>query len=384
MEIKRKKVQVLGAYAELSSFVEGDGRTSEYHLMLHVSDVSLTFEEQIGALELAYSKALKECKDAHPVFKRYFLSDSANQEAILLDCVAGEGTPCAISAIQQPPLDGTKVALWVYLISEIEAISLSGGLYSVRHGIYTHLWSGGNTNGAANSEYQTRLLFNNYVLTLVGHSATLLNNCVRTWLYVNDIDNNYGGVVKARNEVFSTQGLTEFTHYIASTGIGGRTSDPHSKVMMDAYAVCGLMSGQMGYLYAPSHLNRTHEYGVSFERGAYIDYGDRRQVFISGTASIDNNGKVLYRRDIRRQTDRMLENVEALLSEAGFTFNDMCHIVVYLRDIADYGYVKSVLERRFPSMPIALLHAPVCRSEWLVEMECMGVKSVINSAYHNF
>ena len=102
---------------------------------------------------------------------------------------------------------------------------------------------------------------------------------------------------------------------------------------MDTYAVDGLKSEQIHYLYAPTHLNPTYEYGVSFERGTYVDYGDRRQVFISGTASINNKGEVVYPGDIRKQTERMWENVEALLKEAGCTFDDLGQMIVYLRDV---------------------------------------------------
>ncbi len=69
---------------------------------------------------------------------------------------------------------------------------------------------------------------------------------------------------------------------------------------MDTYAVDGLKSEQIHYLYAPTHLNPTYEYGVSFERGTYVDYGDRRQVFISGTASINNKGEVVCPGDIEQ------------------------------------------------------------------------------------
>lgn len=61
--------------------------------------------------------------------------------------------------------------------------------------------------------------------------------------------------------------------------------------MLDAFAVAGLKPGQIKYLYARTHLNPTYEYGVSFERGTAVDYDDRRQVLISGTASINNRGK---------------------------------------------------------------------------------------------
>ena len=50
---------------------------------------------------------------------------------------------------------------------------------------------------------------------------TIRDNLVRTWIYVADIDVNYDGVVRARNDVFRRYGLTADTHYIASTGIGG-------------------------------------------------------------------------------------------------------------------------------------------------------------------
>ena len=64
--------------------------------------------------------------------------------------------------------------------------------------------------------------------------------------------------------MFVTQDLTEKTHYISSTGIGGRHADPKVTVQMDTYAVDGLKSEQIHYLYAPTHLNPTYEYGVSF------------------------------------------------------------------------------------------------------------------------
>ena len=145
-----------------------------------------------------------------------------------------------------------------------------------------------------------RLLFNEYVMQLAEEGCKLADNCIRTWLFVNDIDLNYGGVVRARNQVFFTQGLTVHTHFIASTGIGGRQQDPNVLAQMDNYAIDGIKEGQTKYLYAPTHLNRTSDYGVSFERGSYVDYGDRRHVFISGTASINNKGEILYSKDVGR------------------------------------------------------------------------------------
>ena len=82
--------------------------------------------------------------------------------------------------------------------------------------------------------------------------------------------------------------------------------------------------------------------------------------------------------------ERMWENVEALLKEAECTFDDLGHMIVYLRDIADYAVVKSMYDKCFPDTPKVFVHAPVCRPGWLIEMECMGVKALKNKEYAPF
>ncbi len=354
---------------------------NEYHVMIRVTNARLTYSEQVEAVLSAYTCLVEgELKGSCAVFKRFFLSDAANQ-ADYLRAMLAEDSDCPLSVVEQPPLDGSKIAMWTYLQKGVQTKSLPKGIYEVKHGAYRHLWMAGACNQASNSEYQMRLLFNDYVMQLLENGCSLANNCIRTWLYVQNVDVNYAGVVKARNEVFATQNLTDKTHFIASTGIAGRHANPKVLVQMDAYAVDGIKQEQIHYLYAPTHLNPTYEYGVSFERGTYVDYGDRRQVFISGTASINNKGEIVHPGDIRKQTLRMWENVETLLKEAECTFDHVCHLLVYLRDVADYTVVKEMFEERFPNTPKVFLLAPVCRPGWLIEMECMAVKDVCHPQY---
>lgn len=363
---------------------EVENGVSEYHAMLRITNPRLTYTEQVDSLLAAYERLVtEELPSAVAVFKRFFLSDAANQanylQAALLETFDG-----ALSVVEQAPLDGTKIALWIYLQKGVQTRVLPHGDYEVSHGSYRHLWSGTNWNKAAKSEYQMRLLFNDYIVRLTEQGCRLADNCLRTWLFVQNVDVNYAGVVKARNEVFHTQNLTENTHFIASTGIAGRHADPEVLVQMDAYAVDGIVPDQVHYLYAPTHLNPTYEYGVSFERGTYVDYGDRRQVFISGTASINNRGEVVHVGDVRKQTLRMWENVETLLAEAECGYEHVGHLIVYLRDIADYAVVKEMFDERFPHIPTVFLLAPVCRPGWLIEMECMAVKAMRNEAFPDY
>ena len=368
-------IQTEKTRAEVFCFDNGT-EVKEYHVMIHVTAPKLPFAQQLEAVVNAYGELrANQLKGAETVFKRYFLSDASNQ-ADDIYALSAESCDCALSVIQQAPLDGTKVALWAYLMTGIQTRVTPSGLFEVKHSAYRHLWNGSAHNLAANSEYQTRLLLNEYVLQLTEEGCKLADNCIRTWFFVNDVDLNYGGVVRARNQVFFTQGLTQKTHFIASTGIGGRQADPNVLSQMDNYAIAGIQSEQVKHLYAPTHLNRTSDYGVSFERGTRVDYQDRRHVIISGTASINNKGEVMYPKDIVKQTHRMWENVEALLNEADCTYDDVAQMIVYLRDTADYEVVREMYEERFAGKPYVIVHAPVCRPGWLIEMECMAVRPV--------
>ena len=101
---------------EINSF-QAEGGVSEHHLMIHVTEAKLSFAEQLKALFEAYDSVLtNQLQGAHSVFKRYFLSDAANQANTLLG-MSTEGAECAVSVVQQAPLNGTKVALWCYLMA---------------------------------------------------------------------------------------------------------------------------------------------------------------------------------------------------------------------------------------------------------------------------
>lgn len=359
-------------------FAEFDG---EIHVMLHVDARGELFAGQLKRIYKVEDRILTmpEFDGARYVMKRYFLSDSANQVALMR-----KEENVAQSFIQQPPLDGSKVAVWMYMVRNAEIETRDEMVVCSRNG-YEHLWKMGMTYSHGDSAKQAEMILTEYESQLERFNATFARNCVRTWFFVRDVDTQYAGMVVARRENFMEQGLTPETHYIASTGIQGLPADTNAIIQMGAYAIAGAWKpGQQRNLYAPTHLNPTSEYGVTFERGVCVEYGDRAHSIISGTASIDNKGNVVHVGDIVRQTRRMWENVEALLKEADMTFDDVAHNIVYLRDMADYAVVKKMFDERFPQIPCVIVLAPVCRPAWLVEMECIAVKQRHNPQFGNF
>lgn len=373
----------LGVSVQLSSFCP-EGGAGEWHAMLHVEPRGDLFQSQYDRLIEAERRLLSrdDIRGARVIFKRYFLSDGTNQQPLMHD----EPDTCTVSYIQQPPLDGSKLALWLYLQRGTEVVDRADGMGStlVRHNGYEHLWTMGMTVPEGSSYAQTRTLLEDYEQLLARREATMEANCIRTWFFVRDVDTSYKGMVVARRENFEREGLSRSTHYIASTGIGGNPSDPRAVIQFGSYALKGFRPEQLQYLYALSHLNRTDEYGVTFERGTRLQYGDRSHLIISGTASIDHRGEVLHEGDIEKQTMRMWENVEALLAEGGGSFSDVMQIVVYLRDISDYDVVSRMFRERLPEIPTVFTLAPVCRPSWLIEMECIAVTPEGNKDFPDF
>lgn len=124
-------------------------------------------------------------------FSKVFLSDAQNQYQQLIDSdlYQEQLSKAATTVVEQPPVDGCKIAL-LLKTSDQQPDFL---FHSIR-------LTNDETNGM-NSYTQTIMLFEKYLRLIKEQGLSLAEHCVRTWLYVADIDNNYQGVVKARNQI---------------------------------------------------------------------------------------------------------------------------------------------------------------------------------------
>ena len=298
-------------------------------------------------------------------YAKVFLSDISNQEEQLRHSLLMtdflDKTACTI--IQQSPIGGAKIGVLLKTSDEPEAFTM----HSLRLTDDEVMNFG--------SYMQTIMLFDKYLEVLKAQGLNLKDHCVRTWIYVRDIDTNYDGVVKARNDVFRQHGLTIDTHFIASTGIGGRSMGKNVCVAIDFLTAPQVQPDDLLFLKALDHLNPTHEYGVAFERGVRVTLPQKYEYFISGTASIDCHGEVINVGDVTKQAERLLENIEALLADGGATMDDVKYFIIYLRDLADASAIEAYMQQVYPQVPRIITHAKVCRPAWLVEMECIAEKT---------
>jgi len=127
-------------------------------------------------------------------------------------------------------------------------------------------------------------------------------------------------------------------------------------------------------------LNEAYDYGSAFSRGMRIDLNGLTILLISGTASIDDQGKTVHVGDLRRQTRRTFENITGLLAAEGATWKDVVRTTCYLRDIErDYqafNEERSAFygEQRLNPLPASTgIQAILCRPDLLVEIEAIAM-----------
>ena len=129
-------------------------------------------------------------------------------------------------------------------------------------------------------------------------------------------------------------------------------------------------------------LNEAYAYAKpsSFSRGMRIDLNGLTILLISGTASIDEDGKSVHIGDFRAQMKRTLENITGLLESEGCTWHDIVRTSCYLRDIdRDYEAFNEERTAFFKAQGLDPLpastgiQAKLCRPELLVEIEAIAM-----------
>ena len=205
---------------------------------------------------------------------------------------------------------------------------------------------------------------------LLEQSRFGFGDVVRTWIHLRDIDRDYDALNRARREFFRQAGIEVRP---ASTGVqGGPFPDEHD-VSLRLHAVRAPGAVAVTPLSTPS-LNEAWSYGADFSRGLKVVEANRVTLHVSGTASIDAQGRTAHPGDLPAQIDRMLHNIGGLLAQEGATFAHVVSGVAYLKDPGDAPMLRTMAhDRGFDGFPCALVEAPLCRPELLCESEVVAL-----------
>lgn len=84
-------------------------------------------------------------------------------------------------------------------------------------------------------------------------------------------------------------------------------------------------------------------------------------VFVSGQVALDPKTGEFLAGDIRQQTERVLENLRAVLEAAGTKLSHVVKTTVFLKDMNDFAAMNEVYGRCFVAAPPARSTVEVAR-----------------------
>lgn len=118
---------------------------------------------------------------------------------------------------------------------------------------------------------------------------------------------------------------------------------------------------------------------VSFSRGMRVELDNTVMLFISGTASVDENGRSIHIGDFEAQARRVFANIAGLLASETADWHDVVRTTCYLADFRHYDTFNRIrnsfyAEQGLDPLPASTcVQATLCRPELLVEIEGIAV-----------
>ncbi len=233
----------------------------------------------------------------------------------------------------------------------------------------TRLLVGGIYGSGDNATKQTKNMFE-LAEKLLQHAGMNFSDVVRTWIYLREMERDYQLLNQARREFFAEHSIEPVP---ASTGIeGGMVNNAHD-LCLGIYAIKAEPAPERTVMTSPT-LNEAPQYGADFVRGMKVVDSNKIALLVSGTASIDEEGRTAHIDDFEAQADRMLLNIAALLEKQGASFEHIVSAISYLKNIEDADRLKEKFKQAgFEEFPNVLVKAQVCRSNLLCETEVLAV-----------
>jgi enamine deaminase RidA (YjgF/YER057c/UK114 family) len=200
------------------------------------------------------------------------------------------------------------------------------------------------------------------------------HDVVRTWIYLRELERDYADFNQGRRRFFQNAGLLRFP---ASTGIEAALVDSDSPLAMDLYAVGSGGEATIEAMNA-APMGEASAYGSLFARGSLLREAGHELVFVSGTASIDQQGRIVARGDAKGQLRCMLANAAGVLAPAGLGLADAVSVTAYLKQARLLPEFRRAAQAAgLPATaPTAIVVADICRPEWLCEIELVAGRSM--------
>jgi len=135
-------------------------------------------------------------------------------------------------------------------------------------------------------------------------------------------------------------------------------------------------------VHAPQVINEAYNYQKpsSFSRALRLDFGGHKVLLVSGTASVNEEGKAEHIGDFNAQLWRTYVNITNLLAAEEMTWHDVVRTTNYLRDIerdyAEFNKIRTSFYTWLKLDPLPAstgIQARLCWETLLVEIEVYAI-----------
>ncbi|MBC8545653.1 hypothetical protein H8711_01705 [Clostridiaceae bacterium NSJ-31] len=205
---------------------------------------------------------------------------------------------------------------------------------------------------------------------------------VRKWIYLSEMEQNYQGLNDGRRQFYQEEGIDysgSAAELPASTCIGGDYGCGRS-VSMDL--ACVNKRRPHPELIRVYNIRQneaegdTYLFKPTFSRGMVIRDEKLVEMQISGTASIDRDGKTAFIGQPYEQIKWTLINVLGLLEQQGMTFDDMVQSNCFFKEREYYDLFLDLLqELKIADFAPVCVVGDVCRTDLLFELDGVALKA---------
>ncbi len=312
---------------------------------------------------------------------------AARDEAYRKHGVESDGTLCFVGEMPCEPSSVAGIQVWAVqakkrpgvspLVLEGQAV---GREFTYQNIHYVSVASLGPRKGLGEEhrlEDHAKSMFDAANEILTTHGFTY-RDVARTWIYLSKLLSWYDEFNAARRRAYREFGLLDGQKPVwlpASTGIQG-DCPLGRECMMDFLAVSRVDDAilEMNMLNSPRQCS-AFQYGSAFSRAVELKDESVSRIYVSGTASIDEQGKTAHRGDPAKQIRHTLLAVQELLVSRNHSFSDVAHCVAFLKR-AEYSteFRRIAEEEGLDYRAVIETAADICRDELLFEIEVMTVK----------
>lgn len=203
-----------------------------------------------------------------------------------------------------------------------------------------------------------------------------MTDIVRTWFFNQNILEWYKEFNKVRSDIYRKKKI--FDNFLpASTGIGG--NNPYDAALVANVVAIKSHNHNVSVKEIPSPLQcPAYDYKSSFSRAAALTLAGYQQLYISGTASIDPNGKTAHVGNTAGQIELTFNVVEAILKSRKMKFSDITRAIAYFKHQKDAHLLESYCNKYGLSSSVVVIgNNDICRDELLFEIEVDAISTIL-------